>query len=109
MEELNDTSKDIEDDFRERIDFAYKSTTGKLFEVLAHQDGKGKRALKKVSEKLLLIKVKYTYTLARFNENAKSWYIFEDYFPDERRNALAIALFNRIDAVILFALDFKSS
>lgn len=73
-----------------------------------HDEKKGKRVLKKVVEKLLFMRVKYTNTLVRFNENTKSWFIDDDHFPNELRHVLAVALFNRIDSIVSFALEFKS-
>ncbi|HWW42860.1 hypothetical protein [Pedobacter sp.] len=108
INELNDTRKDIPDDFMERVELAYKCITDLIFDALASDEKKGKRMMKKISEKLLLIRVKYTNTLIRFNKNMESWFVGYDYFPDEMRHAFAVVIFNRIDSIVSFALEFKS-
>lgn len=108
INELNDTRKDIPDDFMERVELAYKCITDLIFDVLASDEKKGRRMLKRISEKLLLTRVKYTNTLIRFNKDVESWFVGYDYFPDELRHAFAVVIFNRIDSIVSFALEFKS-
>ena len=96
--ELNDTRKDIPDDFMERVDLAYKCITDLIFDIIATDEKKGRRVLKKISEKLLLTRVKYTNTLIRFNKDLEDWFVGSDYYPDELRHAFAVVIFNRIDS-----------
>ncbi|PTS98429.1 hypothetical protein DBR11_14950 [Pedobacter sp. HMWF019] len=108
INELNDTRKDIPDDFMERVELAYKCITDLIFSALVSDEKKGKRIMRKISEKLILTRVKYTNTLIRFNKDMEAWFVGYDYFPDELRHAFAVVIFNRIDSILSFALEFKS-
>ena len=90
IEELNDIRTDVPDDFMDRIETAYKNITDMLFNILAQDQRKGKKILKQVREALLMLRVSYTDTLVRFDENRRSWYVYDDFYPDDLRNALAV-------------------